>query len=130
MRVEFFPRPLHLLRTGIRPVRWADDADRLKVLDTHHMGLMRWRHMLHLWTDGFTINDGPLHPATDSKNAEIMARLQLGLGLPAIKMHFSEDEEEISEEEEDFVGNAAPPYVLRHNRPFRRGVMMALQLAT
>ena len=39
--------------------------------------LTPWRHTIHLWSDGFTVEDGPLQGYEIPSNARLGAELQL-----------------------------------------------------
>ena len=41
-----------------------------------HAELMVWRHMVHMFDDGFTIDDGPLQSLEDIGNARIFVNLE------------------------------------------------------
>ena len=112
---------LHLLQSGIRPKRW-DDTD-AGLLDVRHMGLMRWRKMLHLWTDGISLNDGPLLHAEDPEVARIMAEAEMGVAAPEqvlrkYDQYASMHRMPRGSHDDD---GAVHPYMRRHNVPFRRG---------
>ena len=40
-----------------------------------HAELMVWRHMVHMWDDGFTVDDGPLQTLEDLSNARAFVNL-------------------------------------------------------
>ena len=109
---------LHLLESNIRPRRWRDSGAGL--LTEVSMGLMSWRHMLHLWSDGITVDDGPLLPAESDGVARIMAEAEVGAATPQ-QVLMKHDRLMGLGAREDDEALAATPYLRRHDVPFRRG---------
>lgn len=59
----------------------GDDAPSEVIEDpeaSHSGALPPVRRLLHFWTDGFSVDDGPLHRLDDPNNAAILAQMKLG----------------------------------------------------
>jgi len=64
----------HVLR-GNFSVRGFHELDQ-NLWANKHAELMMWRHMVHIFDDGFTINDGPLQSLEDIGNARTFVNLE------------------------------------------------------
>jgi len=63
----------HIFFSGLSPrsIVRLDES----IWSLHHHNLVTWRHPLRLWSDGFTVDDGPLNSYEEPTNANFAADL-------------------------------------------------------
>lgn len=63
----------HIFFSGLSPrsITKLDES----IWSPKHHNLVTWRHPLRLWSDGFTVDDGPLHSYEEPTNAKFAADL-------------------------------------------------------
>ena len=71
----------HIFFSGLSPrsITQLDDS----IWSPRQHNLVKWRHPLILWSDGFTIDDGPLLSYEVSANANFAAELHTSISAPA-----------------------------------------------